>query len=138
MKIEVGKFYKTRDGRKAWVTFTDRNGFVGITMGAVQVVEWGSTGIHRNRKPELSLDSEWGESYQEKVKVKKKVKVRTMWAPVSLNPQGEYYNHGWLLDKEAEALKYSTNVIGAVKFKIRLKPTKKKEYCKISGSPIKD
>lgn len=65
LKLEVGKCYKTRDGRKAFIStqsMTDKK-FLGVVVGCNSCWSWFNNGCFKIDKSESSFDliSEWSD-----------------------------------------------------------------------------
>ena len=63
LKLEVGKCYKTRDGRKAFVYLEVGDYFRGVVEGDDKIYVWDGKGQYSNRAMECRLDliSEWSD-----------------------------------------------------------------------------
>lgn len=68
LKLEVGKCYKTRDGRKAFVYLEVGDYFSGVVEGDDKIYVWNEKGEYSNRAMECRLDliSEWSDDDAEK------------------------------------------------------------------------
>lgn len=62
LKIEVGKFYRTRDGSKAFIYQYDGFNFHGVIIDSPNFFEWFKNGTYNYNGKESPLDliSEWG------------------------------------------------------------------------------
>ena len=62
LKLEVGKCYKTRDGRKAFVYKYDNPVFQGVLVESDGLLSWGKDGrVFISREDDLDLISEWSD-----------------------------------------------------------------------------
>lgn len=64
LKLEVGKCYKTRDGRKAFVSYYDKNKneYLGCIQDEDVVVYWCENGLwYENEESNEDLVSEWSD-----------------------------------------------------------------------------
>ena len=89
MKFEVGKFYKTRDGRKAQIFMMDDN--KGNMLGAVLLSDnswcsysWKPDGAYASDSRHLDLISEWREPIERKT---------TAYVKWTENPASGHENH---------------------------------------------
>lgn len=64
LKLEVGKCYKTRDGRKAFITIVNENDLVsGVIENDNSIIHWHKDGVHTRTEKEHDLDvvAEWSD-----------------------------------------------------------------------------
>lgn len=62
LKLEVGKCYKTRDGRKAFINCEDLSSYSGCVVGSDEVFLWGYNGLlYENQENDIDLISEWSD-----------------------------------------------------------------------------
>lgn len=63
LKLEVGKCYKTRDGRMAFVNFKDNKISSGVIVGSLDVFSWKEDGtyLHTAIDSNYDLISEWSD-----------------------------------------------------------------------------
>lgn len=68
LKLEVGKCYKTRDGRKAFVSFKTKDCFCGAVAESPDFFDWSENGKYMYKENELGYDliSEWSDDDVEK------------------------------------------------------------------------
>lgn len=63
LKLEVGKCYKTRDGRKAFISFKTKDCFCGAVAESPDLFDWSENGKYMYKENEVGYDliSEWSD-----------------------------------------------------------------------------
>lgn len=62
LKLEIGKWYRTRDGRKACIFYHEDNEYHGCTMGSDEVTSWCENGLwYENEENDIDIVSEWSD-----------------------------------------------------------------------------